>query len=334
MVFLFNDSIVRVDVICVRKGQSESIPCIILAEVLTINNTRLMKLYRIISVALSLMLGLVLINATNNSGGPAAGNTRAAGESSCSRVGCHASLINRPLDSATTIVFAGLTNASYVPGTTYEVTANISSATRNKFGFQLQALNSNNTKAGTIAKATASDNTVQIFNGSGTFANRTYIQHTSSGNTGTASGGRNRRTWSFKWTAPAAGTGDVTFYACFLIANGNGQEDAADSTYSTRYTLTEGSATAVDPNLAKDIRFVAYPNPTADYVNIAFDLPKAGDVNLKLINLSGATVYQQTIEATAGAQAHRIEAGNLVPGYYMLHMTVNGQTMTHKLLYQ
>ena len=43
------------------------------------------------------------------------------------------------------------------------------------------------------------------------------ITHTSSGISTTG----DSNSWSFDWTAPASGTGDVTFYGAFNAANGD-----------------------------------------------------------------------------------------------------------------
>jgi hypothetical protein len=275
-----------------------------------------------------LPLALLLIQATNNSGGPQQGKTGAPGEGACSQIGCHTSSILRIKDSSTTFTFSpALVNNTYQPGTTYDVAITIAYNQRSKFGFQATVLNSNNTKGGDLAKASATDNTTSLVIGSGTFANRQYIQHTNNGNTGT-----NSRTWSFKWTAPAAGTGAVTFFTAMLAADGDGQSDGQDSTYRSRYTIGEAVASSVDPNLGNQIGFRAYPNPANDYLNLDFKLEKAQDVQITMLNLAGQVVRTQTLEAIAGQQTHRLEVSGMNTGVYLLQVSVAGRSLTQKVI--
>lgn len=287
-----------------------------------------MKFYRLLPLVLMLPLAFLLIQATNNSGGPQQGSTGAPSESSCSRVGCHVSNILRVKDSSSTFSFTpALVNNAYQPGTTYDVAITIAYNQRSKFGFQATVLNSNNTKGGDLAKTTAADNTTSLVTGTGTFANRQYIQHTNNGNTGT-----NSRTWSFKWTAPAAGTGTVTFYTSMLAADGNGSNNSLDSTYRSRYTIREAVASSVDPNLGSQIGFRAYPNPANDYLNLDFKLEKSQDVQLAMLNLAGQVVRTQTIEASAGQQTHRVDVSGMNTGVYLLKVTLGGRSLTHKVV--
>jgi hypothetical protein len=46
-------------------------------------------------------------------------------------------------------------------------------------------------------------------------------------------------TFTFNWTAPAKGTGNVTFYFAGLACNGNGNNDSGDYTYTGSHTYPE-----------------------------------------------------------------------------------------------
>jgi len=84
----------------------------------------------------------------------------------------------------------------------------VNRATRVKFGFQLKVEDGNGSDAGTLISTT---NRTDLASG--------YLSQTWNGNTATTSG---TITWNFQWTAPAAGTGDVTFYYCSNAVNNNG----------------------------------------------------------------------------------------------------------------
>jgi hypothetical protein len=63
------------------------------------------------------------------------------------------------------------------------------------------------------------------------------MNQSGSGNASTISG---TITWNFQWTAPAAGTGPVTFYVASNAANNNGST-SGDEIYTDSYTLLESS---------------------------------------------------------------------------------------------
>ncbi len=68
------------------------------------------------------------------------------------------------------------------------------------------------------------------------------------------------RSWSADWTAPVAGTGDVTFNLAVLYANGNGQ-NSGDSWGTGTWTLSESGGSGSSPPLASNVTYVP-TNPT------------------------------------------------------------------------
>jgi len=161
---------------------------------------------------LLLFIGLAFVGFTGNKyttptarayfGGPPPGVTGAPGEPTCFL--CHLSVgsdgqftINAPAD--------------YTPGKTYQITVQhtTNNLSRLRWGFELTALNSSNTAAGTFANLSTNTQTLSD-NG------RFYIEHTA---LGTFPGQTNGASWTFNWTAPATDVGTVTFYAAGNQAN-------------------------------------------------------------------------------------------------------------------
>src|ERR1019366_2127799 len=137
-----------------------------------------------------------------NTGSPGDGST-------CSS--CHGSNTNVSGMITSTIPVAG-----YTGGTKYTITGTISSSAV-KFGFSMSPQNS----SGCIASAwTNTSNTTQLNSAFGSTANE-WVTHN-------GSAGTSVKTWSVDWTAPVAGTGDVTFYGIFMITNNNGNNDSGD----------------------------------------------------------------------------------------------------------
>ncbi len=97
----------------------------------------------------------------------------------------------------------------YVEGTSYLITLTATQSGINKFGFECTAEDDFGEKVGTFGLLMPSE--TQLSNGG--FS----VSHTASGTFGAGS-----RTWQFSWVAPPSGTGNVTFFAAFNAANGNG----------------------------------------------------------------------------------------------------------------
>lgn len=89
----------------------------------------------------------------------------------------------------------------YVPGQTYQITATNNLTGSGKYGFEVSPQNVSGALLGTLAAGSGS----QLV-GSGK-----YITHTNANIT--------NNTWTFNWTAPASGTGQVTFYGAFAKGN-------------------------------------------------------------------------------------------------------------------
>jgi hypothetical protein len=88
--------------------------------------------------------------------------------------------------------------AGYVAGQTYQITATNSLTGSGKYGFEVSPQNAAGTLLGTLTAGT----NCKFADG-----NSKYITHSNA----TSS----LHVWTFNWTAPAAGTGTVTFYGAF-----------------------------------------------------------------------------------------------------------------------
>src|ERR1043166_7824931 len=161
--------------------------------------------------------------------GPPAGYTHAPGELDCSE--CHTT----PAQSSGTITVTAPQH--YTPGVTYDITVTHATQdpSRVRWGFELTALDSTDSKAGALAPA---DGFTQVVNNSGPFPARQYVEHAiKDGSDGTFSGQQFGAHWTFKWTAPDADVGPVTFYAAGNQANGD-KNSSGDNIYFTFSTAT------------------------------------------------------------------------------------------------
>src|SRR5205085_2261341 len=95
----------------------------------------------------------------------------------------------------------------YEPGKQYtlKITVQQAQPKRQRFGFQLTALNTSNKRAGTLASLNGE---TQVLSETG-FGGRQYIEHTEFG---TFPNAKNSHVWQVRWTAPDTDIGTVIFY--------------------------------------------------------------------------------------------------------------------------
>ncbi len=179
-------------------------------------------------------------------GGPDPKNTGAPGDTTCAQAGCHVGTPNTGPGSITITFPGGLT---YTPGVKQRVSVTVADPTARRWGFQMSARLASNERSAQAGHFNTLDTNTQIFceDGlpiSGAQACRAaapleFIEHTESG---TRRGQANSGTFEFEWTPPAAGAGNVSFFAAGNAANNNANSDSGDRIYTTKVTLTPAAA--------------------------------------------------------------------------------------------
>jgi len=133
-------------------------------------------------------------------GAPAAKTGSPADVKTC--MACH----NATLKKQEGMITSDAVSNVYEPGKTYTIKATVSgSAGVQRIGFEVSPQNVSGTLMGKLI-LTDSDRTKLIGKGK-------YITHSEKGSRAEGS-----NSWSFKWQAPAAGSGDVTFYGAFMVS--------------------------------------------------------------------------------------------------------------------
>ena len=169
--------------------------------------------YSLIPAFLILFMIVCSMNALAYSSGAPAGYTGSPGDGhTCTS--CHGGSASAVTGFLTTDVPA----SGYVPGTTYTITVSFSGSGGK--GFEVSPQDASGTLLGTLIAGTGSK-----LVGSGK-----YCTHNAKKTSSPA-------TWTFTWTAPAAGTGDVTFYGAFAITEGTTRKETV--------TVTENSPLAL-----------------------------------------------------------------------------------------
>lgn len=272
-----------------------------------------------ISIAGSiLIISLTSARVLQNNG--IAGYTNSPGEQNCTA--CHNSFaLNSGGGSISISTTPSITSSGYTPGATYTVDVKVSKTGVTLFGFGTEILTSTNTNAGTISVLNASQ-TKLLNSGS-----RRNIVHQLNGGAGTDS-----KTFSFQWVAPAT-AGSATIYAAGLAANGNNQ-NSSDYVYTASLSISSppSSVGIKEYNLTSTVSL--YPNPARESVILSYQLNQDALVECSLSGLNGqhlADLYSE--KQTAGDHAQKLLIPSSVQsGLYLLHLTVNGQTISRRLI--
>lgn len=232
----------------------------------------------------------------NGSGAPS-GNTGSPGDgSNCTS--CH----NGTASNQTGLITSTVPISGYVPGQTYTISGAITATGITKFGFQVSPQDVNGVLKGTML-VTNSAATQLINSGK-------YITHKFAGNSfpsGTA-------TWSFDWTAPSAGTGDVTFYGAFNSSNSN-SNTTGDAITLSSLTVSEDITTGISGINNNFAQLTVYPNPFTDklYVNSSDENDK---MEVSVIDING-----KVLKRLNNIQNNQyLDLQDIAKGYYVLRI--------------
>lgn len=207
---------------------------------------------------LSISISAVNTAISNPQGAPA-GKTGSPGDggATCQASGCH---------SGTPTFVAGIISSNapvegYTPGTTYTITVTTTGSGNKGLEVSPQDLSGN--LLGTMIAGT----------GTKLLGGGKYLTHTTP-KTGSSA------TWTFQWKAPAAGTGDVTFYGAFAITD--------KSTKKSTLVIKEAVATALAPTL------VAF-SPTSAIVGATLTLNGTDFTDATSVSIGGTNATSFTV---------------------------------------
>jgi hypothetical protein len=199
----------------------------------------------------------------------------------------------------------GTVVSAYIPGQIYTLTFEVTSD-GSPFGYGMQAviLDSLDMNTGDMLLVSTSETQLTtISNG------REFIEHQGISNTGI---------FRTTWMAPPVGTGAVTLYGIGMASNGSGDTYGDDYSAAIPVVLTENITNSTQ-NLEEDkALYKIFPNPNqgAFYVKTT---KIAGNCSVKVFNLAGQIVYQESIEL-AEYTAHKINLKENIPGVYWVEI--------------
>lgn len=224
--------------------------------------------------------GAVAFDILNGTG--RAGKTGSPGEQTC--VQCHTGTALNGGPGSIAISSTPSLAFGYIAGSTYTVDVTVSESTPTNnalFGFGFEALFASGADAGTLTITNPTTTKTMTFTVTPNV--RTNVVHTGTGNTGP-----NSQIFSFNWTAPATGSGTVTFYT-----TGNAADDSANTSgdfiYRDTLVVPEGFVGMAE-NAQRQNNLSVFPNPVSGNVNVSFVLQETSSVSLDLVALNGKKV--------------------------------------------
>jgi hypothetical protein len=270
-----------------------------------------MKLKIAIALIFTTTIGIIISSTTaytNNVGKE--GKTGSPGENACNQ--CHNTNALNSGGGSVTISSPNMPNWVYFPGTTYVINVKVKKLGLGKFGFGFEALLPSGANGGliqTASSANAKTLSATVLGNSRTNAVHKQPNHFA----------QDSLTFSFDWTAPVAGTGNITFYAAGNATN-SANNSSGDFIYTTNQLVTEAST--VDLQLLSASKsFVIFPNPSSDFITI--NLPEqASQLNtqVQIFDVKGALVHLQNIVNTNHLSNISLEVDFLNEGVYFVQL--------------
>lgn len=253
----------------------------------------------------------------SNSAGAPAGRTGAPGELTCQE-GCHNSFALNTGPGATSLS-STVPETGYEPGQTYQVSLKIKNAGVTRFGFGATTIGTvSQTGAGNKALTEATRTKLATLSG------KEYITHTSAGTSSNDSA-----SWSFNWTAPAAGTGEVKVYASFVGCNVANNGRLGDHVYTQSLVIGEAGSAALD-QLPFVRNWKAYTSGSQIHLEVEAAAPAV--LMAEVLSLSGSVVYRKEVLVSPGVYTEIIPAQHWGKGLYFLRLSSGEDQSLQKLV--
>jgi hypothetical protein len=245
----------------------------------------------------ALILPMVFINNPINSspGGTPGARTGSPGDGggTCFTSGCHTGAPTETVGILTTNVPA----EGYTPNTAYTVTVTLT-GTGNK-GFQVSPQSQSGALLGSIAA------------GTGNWVIGKFVTHSTPKNTATA-------VWTFQWTAPAKGTGDVNFYGAFAITR--------NTTKTQVLKVTEKLGSGIQESDLFSIN--VFPNPVSNQLNLLFNNNTKNAV-IDLLDLNGKEILHKELNNNTAENA--IDVSTIKEGNYIVKILADNNIYYKKI---
>ncbi|MBE0664121.1 MAG: hypothetical protein IH597_16820 [Bacteroidales bacterium] len=235
-----------------------------------------------------------------NSSGAQPGHTGSPGDGkNCTY--CHGGTAQ----SISEVFSSNIPTSGYVPGETYTISVGTSGSGRK--GFQVSPQNSTGALLGTLSAGIGN----QLIGGG------KYITHSSGVTAPSAQ-------WSFSWTAPPTGTGNVVFYGAFVI----GQPNVRLSTMN----IMEDETIGIE-DLAQ-LKWNIFPVQAESTLKVNYQLLQSSEVSILLYDLGGRLILNREFGSLpAGDHSEMLFVGSELPeNIYLAVLRINNKQYSRKIV--
>lgn len=275
----------------------------------------------------TIFLGLIVLLSMGNKNGRASsanrGNTGAPGDETSlgqpkTCINCHN---QGPITASLAISVLDVDNipvTQYRPGQQYtaQVKITASGAGLSGYGFQMIALkNAGNTDLDGFSDMNPNNYKIAtITNG------RTYAEHD---NISTSN------TFNVKWTAPAAGTGSVTFYSAGNGVNANGGTGGDGSGFSTLQLTEHSTSSTVEPVETEPVEtepaniivpMSVFPSPILENAQLKIGQLAAGRYRIRAFDSGAKMVWENELWVPEIGAIVEVPAAAWPKGLYYLQL--------------
>ncbi len=262
-------------------------------------------LFAITCLLLSNASGPGNVQNTDRTGGPLS-------PGSCDISGCHGGGDFGTAVQLTLVDEAGDTIREYVPEAAYTLKVAISASGAEGYGFQAVAIvDADSTGAGAFGTPPAGMQITDL-NGIG------YAEQSTRASSSN---------FEIDWTAPAEGTGSVSFYAAGNAVNANGSTSGDDSEI-TSTTLSEAIVSSLHDIVQFELQLA--PNPAAKFIRIEWSQKQARPEELRIISTSGQSFYARNVANVSSSLEIPLE--NYPAGIYLVQISSADGIQTEKFL--
>ena len=134
----------------------------------------------------------------------------------------------------------------------------------------------------------------------------------------------NPQTWTFSWTAPATGMGNITFYGAFAVTE--------DTTKLSTLTVIQNGTFGIEEKSGE--KFALYPNPASDNLFVNYTLFSNSNVEISIYTIDGkkiATALSKE-QSTGNHKEHINLKAYGLHGVYFVDLKVAGQSALQKIV--
>lgn len=209
---------------------------------------------------------------------------------------------------------------TYVPGTTYTISYQVTGYS--KFGFDLEMNDGNSASsmtAGTLSAVTKTKYTAKPYN-----QYPANISHSSAISSSSSA--------VFQWVAPSTPT-TVYLFSNGLGVNGTGGTSGDKEVFKNMVLTPENSGTTGLKDVQLTKLNALYPNPARNFVKLEYQIVDEGDFSIEVMDMTGKVILTPFKgKELKGIYSKNMNVSELEKGNYIVRLKLNNSIEVKKLI--